>query len=128
MAEPSSDEWLYRTLRRVAGTAAHLLSLGFPVVIALVSKPGSSLFSWHPFLMAVAASLMCTCVTSIPVFALSVRAQCPRWSRSASFCACVTSSPVFMPFCSCADVSCPQQLSVRVWKQALRPNKSTPTR
>ncbi|GCC34688.1 transmembrane reductase CYB561D2 isoform X1 [Chiloscyllium punctatum] len=60
MAEPSSDEWLYRTLRRVAGTAAHLLSLGFPVVIALVSKPGSSLFSWHPFLMAVAFSFIMT--------------------------------------------------------------------
>ncbi|XP_067907488.1 cytochrome b561 domain-containing protein 2 isoform X1 [Heterodontus francisci] len=60
MAEPSTDFWLYGVVRKAAGTAAHLLSLGFPVGIGVVTKPGSSLFSWHPFLMALAFSFIMT--------------------------------------------------------------------
>ncbi|XP_041046744.1 cytochrome b561 domain-containing protein 2 isoform X2 [Carcharodon carcharias] len=60
MAEPGEDYWLYGALRKAAGTGAHLLSLGFPIGMAVVSKPGSSLFSWHPFLMALAFSFIMT--------------------------------------------------------------------
>ncbi|XP_072328162.1 transmembrane reductase CYB561D2 isoform X1 [Scyliorhinus torazame] len=60
MAEPSDDYWLYGALRKAAGAAAHILSLGFPIGVAVVSRPGSSLFSWHPFLMSVAFSFIMT--------------------------------------------------------------------
>ncbi|XP_072928647.1 transmembrane reductase CYB561D2 [Hemitrygon akajei] len=60
MAEPSSEFWLYRILRKAAGMVAHLLCLGFTIGIGVVSRPGTSLFSWHPFLMALAFSFIMT--------------------------------------------------------------------
>ncbi|XP_028818171.1 transmembrane reductase CYB561D2 [Denticeps clupeoides] len=37
--------------RLVCGLLTHLLVLVFSVFVAVLAKPGSSLFSWHPFLM-----------------------------------------------------------------------------
>lgn len=51
---------LYRILRIITGTLAHLLSFGFTVFVATVARPGSSLFSWHPFLMTLSFSFFMT--------------------------------------------------------------------
>ncbi|XP_039604498.1 cytochrome b561 domain-containing protein 1 isoform X1 [Polypterus senegalus] len=55
-----SDFWLYVWLRRTAVIAAHVLSLGFTIFMSLLSRPGTSLFSWHPICMSVA---FCLCMT-----------------------------------------------------------------
>ncbi|KAM4654116.1 transmembrane reductase CYB561D2 isoform 2-T2 [Amazona ochrocephala] len=51
-----TESRLYRSLRAAAGAAAHLVALGFPTAVAVLARPGSSLFSWHPLLMALAVS------------------------------------------------------------------------
>ncbi|RLV76299.1 hypothetical protein DV515_00017120 [Chloebia gouldiae] len=51
-----SESRLYRSLRVASGAAAHLVALGFPAAVAVLARPGSSLFSWHPLLMALAVS------------------------------------------------------------------------
>uniref|UniRef100_A0A665SXT5 ascorbate ferrireductase (transmembrane) n=1 Tax=Echeneis naucrates TaxID=173247 RepID=A0A665SXT5_ECHNA len=38
----------------------HLICIGFSLFIGLLSRPGSSLFSWHPFLMTLAFSFLMT--------------------------------------------------------------------
>ncbi|KAL8212304.1 UNVERIFIED_CONTAM: hypothetical protein K2H54_042523 [Gekko kuhli] len=55
-----TESQIYRSLRAVFGAAAHLVSLGFTVFVAVIARPGSSLFSWHPFLMSLAFSLLMT--------------------------------------------------------------------
>ncbi|XP_028263051.1 putative transmembrane reductase CYB561D1 [Parambassis ranga] len=54
------DFWLYVWLRRVAVIAAHVTGLGLTLVISMLSRPGTSLFSWHPVCMSVA---YCLCMT-----------------------------------------------------------------
>lgn len=54
------DFWLYVWLRRVAVMATHVTSLGLTLVVSLLSRPGTSLFSWHPMCMSVA---YCLCMT-----------------------------------------------------------------
>uniref|UniRef100_A0A4W5MVU1 ascorbate ferrireductase (transmembrane) n=1 Tax=Hucho hucho TaxID=62062 RepID=A0A4W5MVU1_9TELE len=39
-------------MRRVAVIAAHVIALGLTVLISLLSRPGTSLFSWHPACMS----------------------------------------------------------------------------
>ncbi|XP_073501227.1 transmembrane reductase CYB561D2 [Phyllobates terribilis] len=59
MAQSSDpDPRLHRTLRLISGTAAHLTALTVTIYIACVSQLGTSLFSWHPFLMSLAFSFM----------------------------------------------------------------------
>ncbi|XP_064374728.1 transmembrane reductase CYB561D2 [Dromaius novaehollandiae] len=61
MALPAEAESrLYRALRTASGAAAHAAALGFPAAVALPARPGSSLFSWHPLLMALAFSFLLT--------------------------------------------------------------------
>ncbi|CAN9512164.1 unnamed protein product [Ophioblennius macclurei] len=54
------DFWLYVWLRRAAMVAAHFTGLGLTFIISLLSRPGTSLFSWHPLCMSVA---YCLCLT-----------------------------------------------------------------
>ncbi|XP_034442751.1 cytochrome b561 domain-containing protein 1 [Hippoglossus hippoglossus] len=54
------DFWLYAWLRRAAVIAAHVTGLGLTLIISMLSRPGTSLFSWHPVLMSVA---YCLCLT-----------------------------------------------------------------
>lgn len=54
------DYWIYVWLRRAAVTAAHITGLGLTLIISLLSRPGTSLFSWHPLCMSVA---YCLCLT-----------------------------------------------------------------
>ncbi|KAK2509384.1 hypothetical protein MC885_011391 [Smutsia gigantea] len=50
--EPRLTRWL----RRGSGILAHLVTLGFTIFLTVLSRPGTSLFSWHPVFMALAAS------------------------------------------------------------------------
>ncbi|XP_029357213.1 putative transmembrane reductase CYB561D1 [Echeneis naucrates] len=54
------DFWLYVWLRRAAVIAAHITGLGLTIIISLLSRPGTSLFSWHPMCMSFA---YCLCMT-----------------------------------------------------------------
>lgn len=51
---------LYVWIRRVALVAAHVTGLSLTVTIYVLSRPGTSLFSWHPVSMSVA---YCLCMT-----------------------------------------------------------------
>ncbi|KAM8975855.1 putative transmembrane reductase CYB561D1 [Pelodytes ibericus] len=55
-----ADFWVYRCLRRFSGFLAHVLALGFTIFLLILSRPGTSLFSWHPVFMAAA---FCLCMT-----------------------------------------------------------------
>ncbi|KAM7423401.1 hypothetical protein PAMA_011115 [Pampus argenteus] len=54
------DFWLYVWMRRAALIGAHVTGLGLSIIISLLSRPGTSLFSWHPVCMSVA---YCLCMT-----------------------------------------------------------------
>ncbi|XP_056381109.1 transmembrane reductase CYB561D2 isoform X2 [Hyla sarda] len=61
MAQSSDvDSCLHRTLRLLSGVAAHLTAFAFTIYISCVSQPGTTLFSWHPFLMSLAFSFFMT--------------------------------------------------------------------
>ncbi|XP_070795766.1 probable transmembrane reductase CYB561D1 [Pituophis catenifer annectens] len=47
-------------LRRGCGALAHLAAWGMTVLLLLLSRPGTSLFSWHPVFMSIA---FCLCLT-----------------------------------------------------------------
>ncbi|XP_029455388.1 cytochrome b561 domain-containing protein 2 isoform X2 [Rhinatrema bivittatum] len=51
---------IYGWLRAASGVAAHLVALTFTISVTTVTRPGSSLFSWHPFLMSLAFSFFMT--------------------------------------------------------------------
>ncbi|KAI5607135.1 cytochrome b561 family, member D2 [Silurus asotus] len=51
---------LYRLSRVLCGVCTHLLCSAFTVFVAVLAVPGSSLFSWHPFLMTLAFSFFMT--------------------------------------------------------------------
>ncbi|MED6233744.1 hypothetical protein ATANTOWER_016068 [Ataeniobius toweri] len=53
--EAESEAWFYGFTGAVSAGLAHLISVAFSVFIAFLSRPGTSWFSWHPFLMTVAA-------------------------------------------------------------------------
>ncbi|XP_060621768.2 transmembrane reductase CYB561D2 [Anolis sagrei] len=55
-----TESRIYRSLRAIFGVAAHLVSLGFTIFVAVLARPGSSLFSWHPLLMSLAFSFLMT--------------------------------------------------------------------
>ncbi|XP_036594804.1 cytochrome b561 domain-containing protein 2 [Trichosurus vulpecula] len=55
-----TESRIYRGLRAASGAAAHLVALGFTVFVAVLARPGSSLFSWHPVLMSLAFSFLMT--------------------------------------------------------------------
>ncbi|XP_016123757.1 cytochrome b561 domain-containing protein 1-like [Sinocyclocheilus grahami] len=48
--------WLYVWLRRLAVVAAHIISLGLVILTSILSRPGTSLFSWHPVCMSLGVS------------------------------------------------------------------------
>ncbi|XP_057582295.1 probable transmembrane reductase CYB561D1 isoform X3 [Hippopotamus amphibius kiboko] len=54
---PQREPRLTRWLRRGSGILAHLVALGFTIFLTVLSRPGTSLFSWHPVFMALAVSL-----------------------------------------------------------------------
>ncbi|XP_019723189.1 putative transmembrane reductase CYB561D1 isoform X4 [Hippocampus comes] len=49
------DFWLYAWMRRAAVIAAHVTGVSLTIIIAVLSRPGTSLFSWHPLCMALAS-------------------------------------------------------------------------
>ncbi|CAL1609340.1 unnamed protein product [Knipowitschia caucasica] len=51
---------LYTCTRTVSAALTHLLCISFTVFLLFLSRPGSSLFSWHPFLMTLAFSFCMT--------------------------------------------------------------------
>ncbi|XP_045348882.1 transmembrane reductase CYB561D2 isoform X1 [Leopardus geoffroyi] len=55
-----TESHIYRALRTASGAAAHLVALGFTIFVAVLARPGSSLFSWHPMLMSLAFSFLMT--------------------------------------------------------------------
>ncbi|XP_075688044.1 transmembrane reductase CYB561D2 [Rhinoderma darwinii] len=54
------DSRLHRTLRLLSGVAAHLVAFAFTIYVSCKSQPGTSPFSWHPFLMSLAFSFFMT--------------------------------------------------------------------
>ncbi|XP_068170960.1 probable transmembrane reductase CYB561D1 [Antennarius striatus] len=52
--------WLYVWLRRAAVIGAQITGIGLTLVISVLSRPGTSLFSWHPVCMSFA---YCLCLT-----------------------------------------------------------------
>ncbi|XP_030634547.1 putative transmembrane reductase CYB561D1 [Chanos chanos] len=54
------EYWLYVWMRRIAVIAAHVVAVGITVLMSILSRPGSSLFSWHPLCMSVG---FCLCMT-----------------------------------------------------------------
>lgn len=55
-----SEPWIYNFSRVLFGSLTHVLSVVFTVCIAVLARPGSSLFSWHPFMMTLAFSFFMT--------------------------------------------------------------------
>nr|XP_033774159.1 uncharacterized protein LOC117347397 isoform X2 [Geotrypetes seraphini] len=54
---PAGNESPARRLARsLPALLAHLLPITFTAFLLLLSRPGTSLFSWHPFFMALAAT------------------------------------------------------------------------
>ncbi|XP_060898853.1 transmembrane reductase CYB561D2 [Labrus mixtus] len=58
--ETEPEHWVYGFTRTVSASLTHLMCIVFTVFITVLSRPGTSLFSWHPFLMTLAFSLFMT--------------------------------------------------------------------
>ncbi|XP_041634242.1 cytochrome b561 domain-containing protein 2 [Cheilinus undulatus] len=58
--ETKDEPWIYSFSRAASLVVTHLICFVFTVFITALSRPGSSLFSWHPFLMTLAFSLFMT--------------------------------------------------------------------
>lgn len=56
----SNEFWMYVWTRRLATITAHVVALGFTILISLLSRPGTSFFSWHPVCMSIS---FCLCMT-----------------------------------------------------------------
>ncbi|XP_077429466.1 putative transmembrane reductase CYB561D1 isoform X1 [Vanacampus margaritifer] len=54
------DFWLYAWMRKAAVIAAHGIGVSLTIIISVLSRPGTSYFSWHPLCMAFA---YCLCLT-----------------------------------------------------------------
>lgn len=52
--------WIFLWLRRLSVVAAHIVSLGLVVLTSILSRPGTSLFSWHPVCMSLGFGLCMT--------------------------------------------------------------------
>nr|XP_005991768.1 PREDICTED: cytochrome b561 domain-containing protein 1 isoform X2 [Latimeria chalumnae] len=83
LGEGMDEFWLYVWLRRVAGVLAHLMVLGFTVFLVVLSRPGTSLFSWHPVCMSLAFCLGMT--EAILLFSHESSPFCPC-SRKTKVC------------------------------------------
>ncbi|KAJ8257994.1 hypothetical protein GJAV_G00191960 [Gymnothorax javanicus] len=55
-----NEYWLYVWMRRLALITAHVVALGFTVLMSVLSRPGTSFFSWHPMCMSIS---FCLCMT-----------------------------------------------------------------
>ncbi|KAK9967329.1 hypothetical protein ABG768_001732 [Culter alburnus] len=55
-----SEPKLYRYSRILCGVSTHVLCALFTGFMTVLAKPGSSLFSWHPFLMTLGFSFLMT--------------------------------------------------------------------
>ncbi|XP_076858703.1 transmembrane reductase CYB561D2 [Brachyhypopomus gauderio] len=60
MLHPETEPKLYTYARVSCGIFTHLLCAAFTVIVAVISKPGTGLFSWHPFLMTLAFTFFMT--------------------------------------------------------------------
>ncbi|XP_068598388.1 transmembrane reductase CYB561D2 [Brachionichthys hirsutus] len=58
--EAESEPWMYSYTRTAFAALTHFLCVGFTVFIAVLARPGSSLFSWHPFFMTLSFSFFMT--------------------------------------------------------------------
>uniref|UniRef100_A0A3Q3XS92 ascorbate ferrireductase (transmembrane) n=1 Tax=Mola mola TaxID=94237 RepID=A0A3Q3XS92_MOLML len=57
LSETESEPRIYAYSRAASAALCHVVCVGFTAFIAVQSRPGSSLFSWHPFLMTLSFSL-----------------------------------------------------------------------
>ncbi|KAL0977764.1 hypothetical protein UPYG_G00160920 [Umbra pygmaea] len=61
MANPSESEpGIYNFGKVASGILTHVFCVVFTLFVTVLSKPGTSLFSWHPFLMTLAFSFFMT--------------------------------------------------------------------
>ncbi|CAN9511776.1 unnamed protein product [Ophioblennius macclurei] len=60
MKEAEAEPVLYRVSRAACTLLTHLSCLLFTGFVAFLSRPGTSWFSWHPFLMTLAFSFLMT--------------------------------------------------------------------
>ncbi|XP_010736985.2 transmembrane reductase CYB561D2 [Larimichthys crocea] len=58
--DPEPEPLIYGCTRTASAVLTHFICIAFTAGIAVLSRPGSSLFSWHPFLMTLAFSLFMT--------------------------------------------------------------------
>ncbi|XP_041810115.1 cytochrome b561 domain-containing protein 2 [Chelmon rostratus] len=58
--EAESEPRIYGYTRAASAALTHFICVVFTVFIAVLSRPGSSLFSWHPFFMTLAFSFFMT--------------------------------------------------------------------
>lgn len=58
--ETEAEARIYGCTRATSALLTHVLCIAFTIFIAVLSQPGSSLFSWHPFLMTLAFSFFMT--------------------------------------------------------------------
>ncbi|XP_034388852.1 cytochrome b561 domain-containing protein 2 isoform X2 [Cyclopterus lumpus] len=58
--ENGSELRIYAWTRTASAVLSHCLCIVFTVFIAVLSRPGTSWFSWHPFLMTLAFSFFMT--------------------------------------------------------------------
>lgn len=58
--ETESEPRIYGVTRTASAALTHITCVVFTVFIAVLAKPGSSLFSWHPFFMTLAFSFFMT--------------------------------------------------------------------
>ncbi|XP_029906615.1 transmembrane reductase CYB561D2 [Myripristis murdjan] len=57
---PESEPSIYGYTRTTCALLTHFVCIVFTVLVAALSRPGTSWFSWHPFLMTLAFSLFMT--------------------------------------------------------------------
>lgn len=58
--ETEAEARFYKCTRTAVAAFAHVLCIAFTVFIGALARPGSSLFSWHPFLMTLAFTFFMT--------------------------------------------------------------------
>ncbi|XP_033823302.1 probable transmembrane reductase CYB561D1 isoform X2 [Periophthalmus magnuspinnatus] len=87
---------LYVWMRRVAVIAAHATGLGLVVTIFVLSRPGTSLFSWHPVCMSVAAAELVFAITGLGFMVASKnRSELPHlvsWHSVLGLCTLVVTA------------------------------------
>ncbi|XP_030633342.1 transmembrane reductase CYB561D2 [Chanos chanos] len=60
VSHTESESRIYSYARILSGIFTHVMCAAFTVFVSVLAKPGSSLFSWHPFLMTLAFSFLMT--------------------------------------------------------------------